>query len=79
MELLVVQSEIDCPLESVWTYFTEPKHIQNWNFATDDWHCPEATSDFQIGGKFIYKMAASLHALDPDNEIRFDGIYNAFE
>ena len=58
MELLVVQSEIACRLESVWTYFTEPKHIQNWNFAADDWHCPEATSNFQIGGKFMYKMAA---------------------
>jgi uncharacterized protein YndB with AHSA1/START domain len=58
MELLVVQSEIECPLETVWSYFTDPKHIQNWNFASDDWHCPEATSVFQVGGKFNNKMAA---------------------
>jgi uncharacterized protein YndB with AHSA1/START domain len=30
----------------------------NWNFASDDWHSPEASNDFQVGGKFVYTMAA---------------------
>jgi uncharacterized protein YndB with AHSA1/START domain len=30
----------------------------NWNFASDDWHCPAASNDLQVGGKFVATMAS---------------------
>ena len=30
----------------------------HWNFASSDWHCPLAESDFRMGGSFHYTMAA---------------------
>ena len=28
--------------KKVWDFYTLPKHIVNWNFASSDWHCPQA-------------------------------------
>lgn len=58
MEMLEVQTEVHAELERVWRCFTQPEHIIHWNFASDEWHCPEAKSDFEVGGKFSYQMAA---------------------
>ena len=59
------------PVEVVWEYFTQPEHVVNWNFASNDWHCPEASNDLREGGKFSYIMAAK------DGSFSFDfwGIY----
>lgn len=47
------------------TYHT-PEHIKNWNFASDDWKCPSATSSFHEGGRFNYRMEAK------DGSVGFD-------
>jgi len=54
------------PVEEIWEYFTEPVHIRNWNFASDDWHCPFAESELKVGGKFRYTMASKdgKHSFD---------------
>lgn len=44
------------PVAKVWDFFTEPKHITKWNFATDDWSCPTAKNNLEVGGKFDYRM-----------------------
>jgi uncharacterized protein YndB with AHSA1/START domain len=49
---------VDLPLEKVWELWTEPKHIVNWNNASDDWHTTSATNDLRAGGKFSYRMEA---------------------
>ncbi|MGY8915883.1 MAG: SRPBCC domain-containing protein [Flavobacteriales bacterium] len=39
-------------------YWTKPAHIVNWNFASEDWHCPAAENDLVTGGKFKCTMAS---------------------
>lgn len=75
MEKLVVKAEVNAPIEVVWNSFTNPEHVQQWNFAGDDWHCPSATNDFRVGGEFHYMMAAR------DGSFSFDfcGIYDSVE
>jgi uncharacterized protein YndB with AHSA1/START domain len=50
----------------VWDYWTSPQHVQEWNFASNDWHCPNASSSFEAGGEFHYIMAAK------DGSVNFD-------
>jgi uncharacterized protein YndB with AHSA1/START domain len=72
---ITVEALINAPLETVWQCWTQPKHIVNWNNASDDWHTTEATNDLKIGGKFSSIMAAK------DGSFSFDfwGIYDAVE
>ena len=66
MEPIKVQNTIEAPIEIVWEYWTNPAHVKNWNFASNDWHCPRASSDFNVGGEFHYIMAAK------DGSVEFD-------
>lgn len=75
MNLITVQSTINAPISKVWEYWTKVKHVENWNFAISDWHCPNATNNLVVGGEFHYTMAAK------DNSISFDfwGTYKKLE
>jgi uncharacterized protein YndB with AHSA1/START domain len=66
MQTITVQNTIEAPIETVWDYWTNPTHVIHWNFASTDWHCPNATSDFKVGGEFHYIMAAK------DGSVSFD-------
>jgi uncharacterized protein YndB with AHSA1/START domain len=66
MEPITVQNTIEAPIENVWALWTDPAHVKNWNFASNDWHCPKASSDFVVGGEFHYIMAAK------DGSVEFD-------
>lgn len=55
---ITVSASINAPVEKVWDCFTNPSHIVNWNFASDDWHCPRAENDVRIGGKYNARMEA---------------------
>jgi uncharacterized protein YndB with AHSA1/START domain len=66
MQTITVQNTIEAPIETVWEYWTNPTHVIHWNFASTDWHCPNATSDFKVGGEFHYIMAAK------DGSVSFD-------
>ena len=59
-------------LEKVWNYFNQPKHVVNWNFASDDWHCPFAENDLKVGGNFKYTMASKEGTMSFD----FIGTYS---
>ncbi|MER2996870.1 SRPBCC family protein [Pontibacter populi] len=63
---ITVQSTINADIQKVWTYWTSPEHIVNWNFASDDWHCPFAKNDVRTGGKFSSTMASK------DGKMSFD-------
>ncbi len=67
-----IQTKVNAPIEKVWTFWTEPKHIMEWNNASPDWHTPKATNDLKVGGKFCATMAAK------DGSMSFDfcGIYD---
>ncbi|QGY42243.1 hypothetical protein GM418_00800 [Maribellus comscasis] len=55
---ITVSTKIEAPVQKVWDLWTQPNHIINWNFASDDWHCPWAKNDIREGGKFIWRMEA---------------------
>lgn len=53
---ITVSILIDASLDQAWKTFTTPGSIKKWNFASDDWCCPEATIDLREGGSFNYRM-----------------------
>ncbi len=63
---IVVSALVSAPMALVWEYYTASEHVTQWNHASDDWHCPTATSDFVVGGQFSYTMAAK------DGSVSFD-------
>jgi uncharacterized protein YndB with AHSA1/START domain len=73
--VLTVEAIVNAPIDKVWNYWTSPKHITNWNYASDDWHCPTAETSLIVGGKYSATMAAK------DGSFSFDflGIYDAIE
>lgn len=56
MQQVTITTTVNAPLESVWNAWTQPEHITQWNHASDDWHCPTATNDLKVGGKFVARM-----------------------
>lgn len=70
-QAITVEALINKPKEEVWNFWTSPEHIINWNFASDDWHTPNASNDLQIGGKFSSTMASKDGCMSFD----FNGIY----
>ncbi len=55
---ITVETTVDAPIETVWTCWTEPAHIMQWNQASDDWHTTSATNDLRDGGTFTSRMEA---------------------
>jgi uncharacterized protein YndB with AHSA1/START domain len=53
---ITVEATVNAPIETVWKCWTEPKHITQWNNASDDWHTPHAENDLRVGGKFLSRM-----------------------
>lgn len=70
-----IEATINADLQKVWDFYTEPKHITNWNFASDDWCCPKASNDLKVGGKYSTRMEAKDGSFGFD----FEGIYDEVE
>jgi uncharacterized protein YndB with AHSA1/START domain len=70
--MITVENTIHAPLEKVWSFWTDPIHIKNWNNASDDWHTPFAENDLKEGGKFLSRMESK------DGKFGFDfgGVYD---
>lgn len=71
---LTVKNKINADLNTVWSKWTEAKHMVNWNFANDDWHCPKAENDLTEGGKLKATMAAKDGSFAFDFEAVYDEI-----
>lgn len=69
---ITVKTTVHEPVQKVWEYWTEPKHITKWNNASDDWHTPIAENDLRVGGKFLTRMEAKDGSFGFD----FGGIYD---
>ena len=69
---ITVEITVKAPVEKAWEYWTKPKHITNWNFATDDWHSPTSENDLRVGRKFSTRMEAKDGSFGFD----FSGIYD---
>lgn len=61
------------PIEVVWTFWTTPADIIQWNNTFDDWHTPSAQNDLRAGGKFLFRMEAKDGSFGFD----FGGVYDA--
>ena len=48
--LIVISTVVHAPLERAWMAWTQPEHITQWTFASEDWECPEASNDLRVGG-----------------------------
>lgn len=70
---ITVSAIIAANKPKVWDYYTKPEHITKWNFASDDWHCPSASNNMEVGGKYVARMAAKNGSAAFD----FEAIYNA--
>jgi uncharacterized protein YndB with AHSA1/START domain len=70
--VITVESTVNAPVEKVWEFWTEPKHITQWNNASDDWHTPRAENDLRVGGKFTARMEAKDGSFGFD----FGGVYD---
>ncbi len=55
---ITITALVKAPPEQVWRLWTEPAHITQWNFASDDWCCPRATNDLCVGGSYTARMEA---------------------
>jgi uncharacterized protein YndB with AHSA1/START domain len=72
---ITVVATIEADSKKVWDYYTEPQHITQWNFAIDTWHCPAASNDMRLGGKY----SARMEAKDGSFGFDFEGIYSHIE
>jgi len=70
--IITVETTVHAPVEQVWRFWTEPEHITQWSFASDDWHAPTADNDLKIGGKFLTRMEAKDGSFGFD----FGGVYD---
>ncbi len=66
MKPITITSFINAPISKVWECWTVETHIEKWNFASTEWHCPDAKNNLIKGGEFHYTMAAK------DNSMSFD-------
>ena len=70
---ITVRTTVSAPLATVWTAYTTPSDIVQWNAASADWHTTAATVDLRVGGAFSSRMEAK------DGSFGFDfaGTYTA--
>tara|TARA_R110002050_G_scaffold235645_1_gene371542 strand:+ start:721 stop:1137 length:417 start_codon:yes stop_codon:yes gene_type:complete len=57
-KVISIQATIEADINKVWEYWNLPSHIINWNFASNEWHCPKASNDLRVGGKLSSRMEA---------------------
>jgi uncharacterized protein YndB with AHSA1/START domain len=69
---ITAEVEINAPIETVWTRWTEPKHIMQWNTPSDDWKTSKVKNDLQAGGRFLFVMELK----DGSSRFDFTGVYD---
>jgi uncharacterized protein YndB with AHSA1/START domain len=70
---ITIEVLVKAPIEVVWTFWTTPADIIQWNNTFDDWHTPSAQNDLRAGGKFLFRMEAKDGSFGFD----FGGVYDA--
>ncbi len=71
---ITVKAHVAASIEKAWEFYTNPEHITQWNFATDDWQCPFAENDMIVGGKYLARMEAKDGSFGFDFEAVYDQI-----
>lgn len=68
---ITVETMIAAPIAKIWSCYTTPADIIQWNAASDDWHTTKADVDLREGGVFSSRMEAKDGSLGFD----FAGTY----
>jgi uncharacterized protein YndB with AHSA1/START domain len=55
---ITVESLVNAPITKVWSAYTTPADIMQWNTASPDWHTTKSTVDLRDGGAFSSRMEA---------------------
>lgn len=55
---IAVETIVNAPIANVWSAYTTPADIKQWNTASDDWHTTSAAVDLREGGAFSSRMEA---------------------
>lgn len=66
-----VSTTILAPIDLVWSAYSNPEDIVQWNAASDDWHTVKSSVDLRPGGSFSSRMEAKDGSFGFD----FEGIY----
>lgn len=66
-----IETFVHSNIAKVWSAWTTPADINQWNAANDDWHNPRCENDLSVGGKFCYRMEAKNGEMGFD----FEGTY----
>jgi len=74
-EKFTISSTVNQDVFTCFHIYHTPEHIINWNYASEDWHCPKATSEFIEGGHFNYRMEAKDQSFGFD----FTGTFSQIE
>lgn len=72
---ITVEKLVKAPIAKVWSAYTTPADIKQWNAASDDWHTTQSVVDLRVGGQFSSRMEAK------DGSFGFDfaGTYTRVE
>ena len=62
---------VPAPIDVVWSAYTTPQDIMQWNAASDDWHTTASSVDLRPGGAFSSRMEAKDGSFGFD----FEGVY----
>lgn len=73
---ITVAATIHADAKKAWDHYTKPGHITKWNFADPSWHCPSASNDMRVGGKYSARMEAKDGSFGFDFEAIYDEIVN---
>jgi len=72
MNPITIRCHVNATPETAWDYFSNPKYIVQWNFASPDWCCPRAENDLRVGGSLKSRMEAKDGSMGFD----FEGVYD---
>lgn len=68
---ITVEAIVKAPVAKVWSAYTTPDDIKQWNTASEDWHTTKSTVDLRVGGAFTSRMEAK----DGSSGFDFAGTY----
>ncbi|NJL02500.1 MAG: ATPase [Spirulinaceae cyanobacterium SM2_1_0] len=68
-----VSTTVRAPMDLVWSAYSNPADIVQWNAASDDWHTTKSSVDLRPGGAFSSRMEAKDGSFGFD----FEGVYTA--
>jgi uncharacterized protein YndB with AHSA1/START domain len=68
---ITVEAVVKADLSTVWDAWNDPREIEQWNAASEDWHTTRSAVDLREGGKF----SARMEAKDGSEGFDFEGTY----